>query len=550
MSYLLELLGRGLDHDLGDVLARYYWSPSRHSLDELGELAEQTPDLPDVQCQFGVALLRAVQLPHAIERLSIACRLKPDYLAARLALAAAYDESGQAAAAIEHLQIANMTHTGDVRILFALGYGNEKCQRPAQAAGYYRDAIAADGEFLPARQRLAAIAVALDETDEAIAQYQHLRDAQPEQIAHLTALGHLHYRQKQFPEAIECFRRAIAMEPENWSLLDDEVEALVADGQVREAIEHLHDLIDLQPGFPDFQVRLADLYSDLGDDAAAMEHLHQALDLQPDYLEAQVKIGTQHLISGRWDQAGEAFQQACQLNDRSIRNYVALGVAQLSAGDTPTAMESFELAGAMEPNSEMLLAEMARLQLKVAVASEFLQGAAEAPDQDEPTIELDHDDLLHQQIQRHEHYVAESPGRADAHYRCGVLLRSVGRLGEAMEQFTQAVAINPTYVDAIIKLGLTQQDMGHVDDAIATLTGVLEIEPDYVDVHYRLGLLHTDRRLFEQAVRHMEAAAAGQPDSARLRAGLALALQNMGLMDRAAATWRSLWQIHRQRASR
>ena len=88
--------------------------------------------------------------------------------------------------------------------------------------------------------------------------------------------------------------------------------------------------------------------------------------------------------------------------------------------------------------------------------------------------------------------------------------------------------------------------MGQVDRAVDTFRRALEIEPEYVDVHYRLGLLYTDRRLFDQAVRHMEAAAGGEPANTRLRAGLALSLQNMGLMDRAAATWRSLWQIHQE----
>jgi len=72
----------------------------------------------------------------------------------------------------------------------------------------------------------------------------------------------------------------------------------------------------------------------------------------------------------------------------------------------------------------------------------------------------------------------------------------------------------------------------------------LDIAPSFVDLHYRLGLLYTDRRRFEEAARQMEAAVAGAPDNEQVRAGLALALQNMGLMDRAAATWRSLWKIH------
>jgi tetratricopeptide (TPR) repeat protein len=129
-------------------------------------------------------------------------------------------------------------------------------------------------------------------------------------------------------------------------------------------------------------------------------------------------------------------------------------------------------------------------------------------------------------------------------YRYGVLLRSEGRLGEAIEQFAQAVEINPSYVQAIIKLGVTQQDLGMTDEAIETFTRALELRGDFVDLHYRLGLLYTDRRNFDEAAGHLVAAVAGAPDNRQLRAFLALALQNMGLMDRAAATWRSLWQLH------
>jgi lipopolysaccharide biosynthesis regulator YciM len=113
-----------------------------------------------------------------------------------------------------------------------------------------------------------------------------------------------------------------------------------------------------------------------------------------------------------------------------------------------------------------------------------------------------------------------------------------------MEQFTQAVRISPTFLKAWIKLGITQQEMGLVDDAIETFQKSMDVRPDCVDLHYRLGLLYTNRKEFDQAVRHMEAAA-GDTDDGQIRAGLALSLQNMGLMDRAAATWRSLWKIHR-----
>jgi tetratricopeptide (TPR) repeat protein len=206
-------------------------------------------------------------------------------------------------------------------------------------------------------------------------------------------------------------------------------------------------------------------------------------------------------------------------------------------------MNSFDLASAIEPNSTLLMAEMARLQLKSAVADEFLKSFRAGDEMPIAEIDLDNDDLLHKQIERHAAQVAERAGYADVRYRYGVLLRSENRTGEAMEQFAKAVEINPTYVQAIIRLGICQQEVGMADEAIETFRRTLELEPTYVDLHYRLGLLYTDRRMFEDAVRHMEIAAEGAPDNEQIRASLALALQNMGLMDKAAATWRSFWMV-------
>jgi len=206
-------------------------------------------------------------------------------------------------------------------------------------------------------------------------------------------------------------------------------------------------------------------------------------------------------------------------------------------------MGSFDLAGAVEPNSTLLLTEMARLQLKAAVADEYTRSFETGGPLPVAEIDLDNDDLLQKQIERHAELVAHHGEQADARFRYGVLLRSESRLGEAVEQFSKAVEINPTYVQAIIKLGITQQELGMVEEAIETFKQALEVEPSYVDVHYRLGLLYTDRREFERAVEEMAAADEGAGDSHQVRVALALSLQNMGLMDRAAAAWRSLCRM-------
>ena len=549
VSHLLELLGRGLDSDLGDLLDRYFWSPGTKSMEELEESCLGHPDWPDLRLQLGLAHLRASQFDQAAEHLLHACRRKPDYLAARLALASALDEKGDTQAALEHLAIANQNSPGEAAILFAIGFCSEKMRRPREAAEYYRDAVRRDPAMIVARERLAAVAVTTGDADEAIRQYQALRELRPEDPWVHGALAHLYYRAGQYGQAVEEFESAIAMEPENWTLIDDEVEALVADGLVREAIERLHSLLEQQGPFADLHCRLADLYSQIGDDEAATKHYLLALDSQPNFLEAHVRLGTHHLAFGRWEQATEAFLRATELNEALLAGYVGIGVAQAAAGDRAEAINCFELAAAVEPNSTLLLTEVARLHLKAAAAEVHARNFATYSEPPVAEVDLDHDDLLAKQVQRHAEEVQAHPGYADLRYRYGVLLRSEGRLGESIEQFAKAVEINPTYVQAIIKLGITQQELGMVDEAIDTFKRALDIRPQFVDLHYRLGLLYTDRRQFEEAVRHMEIAAGGAADNEQIRAGLALSLQNMGLLDRATATWRSLWRIHHPKAA-
>lgn len=543
MSQLLELLGRGLQDDLGDLLDRYFWTPPVRTTQQLEDACRAPGDHPDLHLQLGLAYLRGQQIPEAAGHLKLACRQKPDFFAARVALAAACHEQGDHAGAIENLQIANGVHGDQAPVLFAIGFSLEKLRKPAEAMEYYRDAIKQDPAFVPARQRLAAVDLTLEDLDEAIEQYEAMRIELPQFPWVRTTLAHLYFRAGQFSRAVEEFECAIAMEPENWSLVDEEVEALVADGQVREAIERLHELLQNQGDFADLHVRLGDLYSQSGNDAAALKHFHAALEIQPNYLEAEVKLGTHHLVAGRWEQAAETFAEAAELNEDLLASYIGMGVAQEAGGKHDQALASFDLAAAIEPNSTLLLAEMARLQLKAAAAEE-MQGDLSAPEPASGEAQIDNDDLLRKQLQRHAEQVEINPTHADLRYRYGVLLRAEGRNGEAMEQFARAVEINPTYVQAIVKLGISQQELGLIAEAVETFKKALELKAHYVDVHYRLALLYTDRRELAEAVKHMEAAVEGAPDNGQIRASLALSLQNMGLADRTAATWRSLWKLH------
>ncbi len=548
MSYLLELLAKGLDANVGETVQRHLRLGSGRSLEELEGLCRRHADRADLRCQLGLTCLRAMRLAEAVEHLGEACRLEPGLLPARLALSAAYDEMGQSAKALEHLCTANQTHPGCPEVLFASGYCLEKLSRPDEAAECYRDVLKLREDFVPAVQRLAAIALLRDDVDEAIAGYERLRGLTADEPAVRATLAHLYHRRGRHADAIREFENVIALQPENWALMDEEVEVLVEGGHWREALERLYRLIEVHGPFADLHLRLADLLSGEGLDAEATGHYLAALDVDPDYLEAKIRLGAHHLANRRWAEAAEAFHAAAELNDKLLACYVGLGVAQASDGREDQAIGTFALARAVEPSSSVLLSEMARYQLKAAVAEEFGRNFQfdPAPPLAEP--DLDNDHLLQLQVRRHAAEARRCPDHADVRYRYGVLLRAEGRLGEALEEFAAAVEINPAYVDAVIRLGITQQELGRLDEAAETFRRALELKPEYVDLHYRLALLQTDRRQFADAVEHMEKAAGMAPGNRRIRAALALALQNMGLMDRAAAAWRDLARMHRSAA--
>ena len=544
MSHLLEILGKGLDHEVEDLLRGYFSCSATEPIEHLERDIEGDAQRPDRRLGLALAYRLDQRGDDARTCLEALRQDFPDYVPGAIALAVVLYETGNVEEALKELRFADQTQPGEAPILHCLGFCLERRGELEPAAACYRQALRSDDSYTPSRHRLAAVALVLEDVNEAVEQYSVLRRDDPQDGWLRTSLGHLLYRAGRYAESCEEFEAAIVIEPENWALVDDEVESLAQEGKNAEAIERLKALIDEQGPFADLHVRIADLYDQIGDEESATRHYHLALEIQPNYLEATVKLGTHHLLFGRWEEAAETFYQAAELNDRVLMNYIGMGVAQYAAGRKTDAMNSFDLATAVEPNSTLLLGEMARLQLRAALADSFTKSFGAIIEDAPPEIDLDNEVLARRQLERHEEQIRRTPNRADLRYRYGVLLRSEGKLEAARDEFLKALELCPAYATARVKLGITQQELGHIAQAVETFARSLHVEQAQVDLHYKLGLMFVDRNEFETAVRHMEDVGSQTGDDGQVRAGVALSLQNMGLMDRAAATWRSLYHIH------
>lgn len=537
MSYLLEALGRGLLGQLLDAFEAQLPGSDADTTDDLRRRRGVSPQSADLAVRLGIACLRDLRLAEAREAFTAARELGTSPLKGVLGLACVADELGELDEAIRQLGIAQAHDPDDPATAFAIGFCQERAGRIDAATAAYTAAQQLCPELRNTHERLAAIALKRGDLATAIAQYRQLAEMEPDDLDVRLTLGALELQRGDAGAGIEEFQRALLIEPEPRD--DAGAEAAEDEDELRAAVSTISALTRKYPGVADFHVHLGDLYVRLGEDGDALRAYQSALEIQPGYLEATVKLGTQHLRQGRYIEAAQTFNRAVELNDRLMTAFVGLGVAQHQQGLAEEARATFELAASLEPNSNLLFAEAARLHAR-SERGEALCDSTIVQDENAGRA------LIEDSIRRHQQALIFSPNYADLHYRHGLLLRQVGRLDEAIEAFERAVAINPHYVKAQIKLGVCLRQRGRWDEAVTAFTRALQTDQASVDIHYQLGLLFAQRNRFDLAAEHFEAAVAGNRNNVAFRQNLALSLQIIGLLDRAGAMWRSICELSRE----
>ncbi len=543
MSHILKLLGKALDVGLEDLLAKFLSVKVTDTVAQLTEQCNQEPKSGDLLYRLGLAHLSAQRYEEAVMHLAQAISCQPGHQGAHVGLAVAHDGIGNLSRALDHLEAASRSGAPQVSLLFAMGIVCERLGRAPHAIQHYNVLLKIDSNYAPARHRLAAIAVFQGEWDDAIEQYRAYLDDQPGMAWARSALAHLYFMNGLYGPAIEQFQTAIAMQPDNWALGDDQIEEMVADGHIEDAIDHIEYLLEQQGPFADLHARLGDLLGKAGRDDEAVSQYMAALDIEPEYLEAMIKLGTHHLLNGRWTDAAEALNRSAQMNDELLLNYIGTAVSQLADGDAEAANNTLELAAAVEPNGTLLLTETVRLQEKAFGDDKYDPSSALEMPVTMEDVDIFNESLLRKQIQRHREHIRMRPELADLRYRYGILLRYDDRVSDAAEQFEKALELNRSYTNAAIRLAFCRGELGRDKLAWTTLKNALNVPSSAIDLHYRLGLMYADSEKFEHAIRQIETADE-TADSEKVRANLVLSLQNMGLIDGVSATWRSLCRIN------
>jgi tetratricopeptide (TPR) repeat protein len=125
-------------------------------------------------------------------------------------------------------------------------------------------------------------------------------------------------------------------------------QALLEEGRLDEARRQLERAVEIEPGFAEAHVRLADLHARAGRSGDAERHARRAIDLEPGHGGAWTILGSLRLAQGRSAEAGEAYRQALEVDRSNPAAHNNLAVLLAGEGRLEEAVAHWRASLALE----------------------------------------------------------------------------------------------------------------------------------------------------------------------------------------------------------
>jgi len=376
-----------------------------------------------------------------------------------------------------------------------------------------------EGVFARVAQALGAVAAASRPSDSADAEFR---------------LGHQKQQQTEFGGAIECYERAIAIDPNYAAAYSNLGVVKQQIGRLPEAIAHYRQALAIDRNLAETASNLGSALAEAGENEEAIAEYERALSLNPNCAEALINLGLLREEQGDVAEAVSLYEQAIQVNPNCAAAYLNLGIALCQKGEEGEAIANYQRAIAIEPNYADALHHLAYAligQGKLASAIAYYDRAlALQPDLAETDLALgswlSNQDKLDVALAFCQQAIQKLPASAQARCNLGIVLQKQGKIEDAIACYQQALSLKPDFPEALNNLGKAFEEVGKMAEAIDCYRRAIELKPGYLNPLNSLASALHDRGFFADAITCYSQAVkfnVGHPES-HLNLGLALLL--------------------------
>jgi tetratricopeptide (TPR) repeat protein/2-polyprenyl-3-methyl-5-hydroxy-6-metoxy-1,4-benzoquinol methylase len=212
--------------------------------------------------------------------------------------------------------------------------------RIPEAMARYDAAVQADPQCARAHLNRGNILVAGAQFDEARCAYQLSIACDPNYAAAHFNLGNLNYRTGEFELALTNYQLAVGIKPDFADAFVAMANALDSLGRAAEAVESYERALFINPGYAEVHFNLGVLATAQGRHEEAAKNLLQAVEIRPDYASAHYHLGGVWHALGRNGEALESLRQAVRIQPTMHQAHYSLGIILQTLHPNPQLKEA------------------------------------------------------------------------------------------------------------------------------------------------------------------------------------------------------------------
>ena len=292
--------------------------------------------------------------------------------------------------------------------------------------------------------------------------------------------------------------------------------------EVNQAIEQYKLALDADPDSAELSNDLADLYFRADRVHDAETTLHSLLKSHPDDIDAHRLLGRIYLrqlgegengasptpsSSNVLDEAIAEFEKIVALQPKSVEDRMVLGQLYTVKHQPEKAESEFKTAQAIEPESEDVVLNLARLYAESGDMQHAVKAIEAIPvDGRTPKMEFTLG-ALYDQLKQPKDAIAAyqraddlEPGDLQTIDALAAALLSSDQLDEALKEYQALADADPENTEALVHIGEIQRRQHKYEDALATILKARKIDPTSLDAGYNEGLLLDILGRFDEAI--------------------------------------------------